>query len=92
MFQFLKWDVFRLCAFAIVLTIFSCSSVSACLNDQELPQREREFRSAYQSESIAGTEPPAAPYLQNSQLLSIAGGLMLVGAVVVVFKSVQNRV
>lgn len=54
---------------------------SACINDSELPQQEREFRSDYLDTRLTSTEPQSAlPDERQSTLLTWGGGLMLLAA------------
>jgi hypothetical protein len=61
---------------ALILGVFAAPAF-ACLNDQELPSHEREFRSQYR-----GSEPPTASSESTKHYLAYGlGGAMLVGAV-----------
>jgi hypothetical protein len=77
----------RLLAFLGVFWL--CSSAMACINDNESPQHEREFRSDYSLAEMLSAEPPTAP-LDNRYL--VAGGLMLLtGAFAVALSPQQTR-
>lgn len=52
---------------------------TACINDSELPNHEREFRSQYRREAV--TAPPAeSPTTPGYRLLMGGGGVLLIGA------------
>lgn len=54
----------------------------ACLNDVELPQHEREFRSQYREQENPPPAPSAEPQTQPGNHLLVGGGAaMLMGAV-----------
>lgn len=59
------------------LSLVACAGpAAACLNDNELPNHEREFRSQYRGQARATPSPPAPDH----RPLYAAGALMLVGA------------
>lgn len=75
-------DFIMLCSALIVSTALG-SSVFGCLNDQELPQREREFRSHYLVEEtpLNTAVPQKSPsfawaYPISAVLFLGAGGLI----------------
>lgn len=75
---------------AAVLSAAAAGPAAACLNDTELPGREREFRSQYK----VNTPPPPPPsdsqpgdqvaWLNGTALA--AGVVLLLGAVAVTFR------
>lgn len=54
----------------------------ACINDSELPLREREFRSQYLDSTLTSTTPPAPSNLQY-RVLNLSGLAMLATGLVV---------
>lgn len=71
----------QFCVVAVLAGMLACgSTVSACLNDVSLPQREGEFRSQYQSDFTTQIEPQLEQPFDEKPYLAIAGSLMLVGA------------
>lgn len=62
---------------ALIVAAFAAPAF-ACLNDQELPSHEREFRSQYR-----GSEPPAKTSESPNYFRAYgAGGALLLGATV----------
>lgn len=54
-------------------------AVSACLNDSELPDHEREFRSQYLSTEMTSVDEPASTPVQPT-VLTMAGCGLVAGA------------
>ncbi len=63
----------------IVLSALAGNS-PACINDVELPQHEREFRSQYQTE-VFDSPPPVPPSALRTTGLFVGGGVLLTAAV-----------
>ena len=61
----------------------------ACINDNELPTHEREFRSQYGTMAARPTGRPDGPI--DSRLLVGAGAAMLVGAVALASTHARKR-
>jgi hypothetical protein len=57
----------------------------ACINDSELPLREREFRSQYLDSKLTFTSQPAPSDLQF-WVLNLSGGAMLATGLVVAIR------
>ena len=57
------------------------SPAAACINDNELPTHEREFRSQYGGVASRPPDPSAGPV--DSRLIAAGGVSLLAGAVVV---------
>ncbi|MFM8477286.1 MAG: hypothetical protein ACKOEO_16010 [Planctomycetaceae bacterium] len=57
----------------------------ACINDSELPLREREFRSQYLDSKFTSTTPPAPSDLQY-WVFNLSGGAMLATGLVVAIR------
>lgn len=75
------------------LVLAGChGSAVACLNDNELPSHEREFRSQYRGPEFARRAPTPAPGRAPRLWLWTAGGTgLLAGAVVVAFSASRPR-
>ncbi|MDA1230281.1 MAG: hypothetical protein O2856_05865 [Planctomycetota bacterium] len=62
--------------------IISMSSIAgACLNDSELPDHEREFRSQYLDSQLMTSQENPYQRSDGTLLFSAAGGVMLASAV-----------
>ena len=60
---------------------------TACMNDNESPTHEREFRSQYgQFAGLHSTDEPASPRSVGSNVLLGGGAVLLVGAFALVAK------
>ncbi len=70
----------RFSCFVIVL-LASVYSASACLNDSELPNHEREFRSQYLNQDFTSLEPDRERPTDQNWILSAAGVSLLGGAI-----------
>lgn len=72
----------RIIKFLFTAAIISMSSsAGACLNDSELPDHEREFRSQYlDSQLMTSLENPHQRN-DGTLLFSAAGGVLLAGAI-----------
>lgn len=56
----------RIVAKSLLAVVFLSASASACINDRELPQHEREFRSQYLSQQYTSATPgPPPPGLKD---------------------------
>jgi hypothetical protein len=66
-------------------------TVAACINDVELPQYEREFRSQYQIPAAPSAVPTPQSYTHTTTGLFIGGGVMLVAAVAFATSGVRVR-
>jgi hypothetical protein len=65
--------------------------VLACLNDAELPQHEREFRSQYHEQENPPPAPSAEPQTQPGNHLLVGGGAAMLAAAVAVTLSVGPK-
>ena len=65
---------------ACILLTALTGTVSACMNDTELPQYEREFRSQYQMPPSQSSTPAPQPIARAIGLF-IGGAALLCGAV-----------
>jgi len=77
---------FTLAAFA--------SPVVACINDVELPNHEREFRSQYREEANVPSPPPpveSSPGPSNQALIG-GGAVLLLGAVALALTAGRAKV
>ena len=63
----------------LLLAAFTSPAV-ACINDEELPSHEREFRSHYRGPAAAPVSPSTDPDPHGHRLLLGAGAGLLVGA------------
>lgn len=64
---------------------------SGCINDEELQQHEREFRSQYLAPQMTSSEPPQRPGLTFQHIgLRVAGVAMLGAALGAVWKHQRN--
>ena len=64
----------------VVVALSFCDSAAACLNDSELPDREREFRSQYLDNQFM-TSQDAVPVNASAWMMSATGFTLLAGAV-----------
>lgn len=72
----------RFIKFLFTAAIISLSSsAGACLNDSELPDHEREFRSQYLDSQLMTSQEDPHQRNDGTLLFSAAGGVMLAGAV-----------
>jgi hypothetical protein len=74
-----------------LVLVFGAAPATACINDVELPNHEREFRSQYRSgpadpQPVASPEPTGRP---SARLLMGTGAVLLAAAAAVVV--VRNR-
>jgi len=70
-------------AFRLILVagvLISCGSLSACLNDSELADHEREFRSQYLQQPLMTSSDPPPHRDGRASALSVAGLALLSGA------------
>jgi hypothetical protein len=68
---------------ACVLILAACSTASACINDEESPSREREFRSTYlraRSMLVGTPSGESGGRFIDEKWLQAGGAAMLVGA------------
>jgi len=70
----------RFCCFVITL-LASVDLASACLNDSELPNHEREFRSQYLNQNFTSLEPDRGRPADQHWMLSATGISLLGGAI-----------
>jgi len=78
---------------ASLLAIAFTTPVIACINDVELPNHEREFRSQYNNVVSQPPAPPpaeASPSPSNQALMGV-GGALLLGTVVLTLNGVRAR-
>jgi hypothetical protein len=81
----------RLFASLAAVAVFGTPAV-ACINDSELPGHEREFRSSYQADRKPGEQsPPTLLQQYGPGTMAIAGGVLLLGAGLVVARRVTAR-
>lgn len=75
----------RLLAFLVLVGL--AGPATACINDREQPDHEREFRSQY---ITSGQRPitPAVP--RDSRLVVGVGGALLAGALIVTIRGPQG--
>ncbi|MEJ7592088.1 MAG: hypothetical protein WKF77_11100 [Planctomycetaceae bacterium] len=59
---------------------FSCSA-GACLNDSELPDHEREFRSQYLDSQLMTSIDESEPTQDGAWIMSATGVTLLAGAI-----------
>jgi hypothetical protein len=77
----------RLLAFLAVMGL--CTGALACINDNESPQHEREFRSQYLLAGSAPPEPASSPL--DYRMYVAAGMVLLIGASGIAFSRGQSR-
>ena len=65
----------------IAIVVLTSASANACINDRELPQHEREFRSQYLSPRMTATEPGSTVREITRLAMQIGGVGMLATAV-----------
>lgn len=70
--------VFSMC---FMLLLGSSNLASACLNDSELPNHEREFRSQYLNQDFTSLEPDRVRSVDHNWMLSAAGISLMGGAI-----------
>jgi hypothetical protein len=80
----------RLFASLAALAVVGSPAV-ACINDSELPGHEREFRSSYQAGRKPGGESQSFLQQYGPGTAAIAGGVLLLGAGLVVVRRVTAR-
>jgi hypothetical protein len=78
------------CLFACLAMIGLAGPAAACINDVELPNHEREFRSQYRGPD---SQPPSTeqPSPVKDWLLLGFGGALLVGAMIVPVRDRRTR-
>ena len=68
--------------FAAAVIINASSICQACINDNELPQHEREFRSQYLDSRLTDSSAPQShDHTRNVAMTWIGAGLLAVGFV-----------
>jgi hypothetical protein len=78
--------------FATLAVVLTAMPAVACINDSELPGHEREFRSGYQADRKPGEQPPPSLLQQYGPgAMAVAGGVLLLGAGLVVARRVTAR-
>jgi len=83
----------KLCSFMFLFQVVFVGTAWSCLNDQELPQREREFRSDYQ---VAESKPevpdtPAVRRIDEGRLIAAGGVVLLFGSVGLLYFNFRNQ-
>ena len=75
----------------LVLAWFACPA-TACINDVELPNHEREFRSQYRRQASPPAASPNSPSLPPRYHLLMGGGsALLIGALGVMVVGLRAR-
>ena len=72
--RFVRWIL-------VVGVLSCCGAVSACLNDSELPDHEREFRSQYLDQQLMTSGDESATATDHAGMMSATGVALFVGAV-----------
>jgi hypothetical protein len=76
----------------LLLAGYSHGAALGCINDNESPQHEREFRSQYLAPIVARTTPKADPDRTNRfSVATLGGAVLLGGALVVAWNASQPR-
>lgn len=81
----------KLCTFIVLFELVFVGAAWSCLNDQELPQREREFRSDYQIVDSSQPEAPAIQHFEDSRMLAVGGVVLLLGSMGLLYFSFRNQ-
>ena len=68
-----------------------CIRDRSCLNDQELPQREREFRTDYQVVDYPQPEIQPDQHFGDGSTLATSGVVLLVGSMGLLYFSLRNQ-
>ena len=77
----------RILSFLVVFVL--CGSALACLNDEETPTHEREFRSQYLL--VDGIRPPNPDRPIDERLLVGGGAVLLIGAIVISARRIPRK-
>lgn len=81
----------KLCTFIVLFEVVFAGAAWSCLNDQELPQREREFRTDYQVVDSSQPETPAIQHFEDSRMLAVGGVVLLLGSMGLLYFSFRNQ-
>ncbi len=81
----------KICSLMILFFIASTNTAWCCLNDLELPQREREFRSDYHVAEMTQPEQPVVQRLDDGGLLRIGGVVLLIGTFGMLYHMLRNK-
>ena len=65
----------------VVTLLVGVNTANACLNDSELPNHEREFRSQYLNQEFTSRETDRGRFVDQEWMLSAAGISLLGGAI-----------